>query len=85
MNAVRKEAVLIRDGEVSVAGLPFKKGQHVELLVIAQDPPEPERKRLTAQGLRKSGLVGIWRNRKDLPDSAAFARQLRDNAQKRWG
>ena len=38
---------------------------------------------LTAQDLARSTLVGLWRDRDDIQDSAAYARQLRDQAQRR--
>ena len=38
---------------------------------------------LTGKDMLKSGLVGIWAKRKDIGDSAAFARKLRSQAQSR--
>jgi len=31
--------------------------------------------------LRQSGLIGLWKNRDDIIDSAVYARQLRKQAQ----
>ncbi len=39
--------------------------------------------RLTAGKLLRSGLVGLWEDRKDISDSSAYARQLREQAQTR--
>ncbi|MBM4040143.1 MAG: hypothetical protein FJ290_16685 [Planctomycetes bacterium] len=43
------------------------------------------RRRLTARELLNSGLVGIWKDRQDIPDSQTFARELRERAQRRRG
>jgi hypothetical protein len=44
--------------------------------------PAPKR-RLTARDLLESRLVGMWRERPEARDSAAFARALREKAQRR--
>ena len=33
--------------------------------------------------LRQSGLIGLWKNRFDIIDSAVYARQLREQVQQR--
>ncbi len=38
---------------------------------------------LTVERLRRSGLIGIWRDRSDIQDSSEYARQLREQAQRR--
>jgi hypothetical protein len=80
MAAVRVERVVETDGEVIIKGLPCKKGQRVDVVVFVGS----ERKRGgTARQLLESGLVGIWKDRTDIPDSPTFARELRERAQKR--
>ena len=37
----------------------------------------------TVGDFRKSGLLGLWKDRSDIEDSAVYARQLREEAQKR--
>lgn len=37
----------------------------------------------TVRDLIDSGLVGMWKDRTDIEDSAAFARKLRENALRR--
>jgi hypothetical protein len=37
----------------------------------------------TARQLLQSGLIGIWKDRNDINDSAVYARQLREKAQRR--
>ena len=39
----------------------------------------------TAADLAKSAVVGQWRDRDDLSDTAAFARRMREQAERREG
>ncbi len=84
MEAVRLEQVVVEDGEVVITGLPYKRGQWVEVIVL----PQPQkttvlRSRLTVRQLRQSGLIGLWKDRDDIEDSTVYARRLREQAQKR--
>ena len=83
MEAVQVKQVIIKDGEVLLTGLPFKKGQSVEIIVFPQPTTPLPRVRLTVGRLRQSGLIGLWQNRDDIGDSSAYARQLREQAQQR--
>jgi hypothetical protein len=83
MEAVQVKQVITKDGEVLLTGLPFKKGQSVEILVFLQPTIPPPRARLTVGHLRQSGLIGLWQDRDDIGDSSAYARQLREQAQQR--
>jgi hypothetical protein len=56
-------------------------GDYLDRLVEYEEKLE----RLTARGLIRSGLIGLWKDRKDIGDSADYARQLRQQAQKRRG
>lgn len=85
MEAVRVHQVVEKDGEILVTGLPCKKGQQVEMIVLIEPVAIPERPRLTARQLRHFGLIGLWKDREDITDSAAYARQLRERAQRRQG
>ena len=40
----------------------------------------PARRPLTAHQLRQSDLIGLWKDRADIQDSAAYVRQLREQA-----
>ena len=75
MEAVQRQQVIVRDGEVVVTGLPYKKGETVQIIVLGQPDASPSR--LTVGRLRQSGLIGMWRDRTDISDSSAYARQLR--------
>jgi hypothetical protein len=85
MEAVQVRQVLLQDGEILVTGLPYKKGQPVEIIVFPQSATLPPRARLTVGRLRRSGLIGMWQDRDDIDDSSAYARQLREQAQQRGG
>lgn len=83
MEAVQIRQVIEKDGEVLITGLPYKKGQVVEIIVFPQPTTLPPRDRLTVGHLRRSGLIGMWQDRDDIGDSSAYARQLREQAQRR--
>ena len=85
MEAVRVQQVIAKDGEVIVRDMPYKKGQLVEIIILSQPSASIPQSRLTARQLRQSGLIGLWKERGDIQDSAAYARRLREQAQKRGG
>ncbi|OAD24010.1 hypothetical protein THIOM_000145 [Candidatus Thiomargarita nelsonii] len=67
----------------------FFSGSHAEagepekMSFGVQDLSWTSRTRLTVRQLRQSGLIGLWKNRDDIIDSAVYARQLREQAQQR--
>jgi len=81
METIRLHRVIEKDGELSITGLPFNKGAELEITVQQANPTA--RQPLTARRLLESGLVGLWKDRTDIDDSAAFARRLREQAQNR--
>ena len=83
MEAIRIEQVVKEDGKVVITGLPYEKGQVVEVIMFPQAPSPEPRRRLTVRQLKQSGIIGLWKDRTDIEDSSAYARQLRDQAQKR--
>ncbi|MEA3340141.1 MAG: hypothetical protein U9R15_09260 [Chloroflexota bacterium] len=83
MEAMRVQQVIAEDGEVVITDLPYKKGQAVEIILLLQPTRIAPRSRLTVQQLRQSGLIGLWKDRNDIRDSAVYARRLRERAQKR--
>lgn len=83
MEAIQLRKVVEKDGEIRVTGLPCKKGQRVELILLIEPSTKAKLLPLTAHRLFRSGLIGLWRERKDLGESAVYARQLREQAQKR--
>ena len=83
MEAVRVQQVVVKDGEVLVRGIPYKKGQLVDIIVLSQPPKTMPRSHLTVRQLRQSGLTGLWKERDDIQYSSAYARRLRTNSKTR--
>ena len=83
MEAIRVQQVVAEDGEVVITDLPYKKGQAVEIILLLQPTKIAPRSRLTVGQLRESGLIGLWKDREDIEDRSVYARQLREQAQKR--
>jgi len=83
MAALRIEKIVEKDGEIVLTGLPFAKGQHVELTVTTEPrcPAVPQTSKASA--LLRSKLIGLWKDRTDIPDSTELAHKLRDEAQRR--
>jgi len=84
MEAIRLHKVVEKDGEILLTGLPCKKGQRVEMILLIEPSIMPGR-HLTARQLLHSELIGLWKDREDIKNSASYARQLREQAQRRRG
>lgn len=54
-----------------------------EVIVVVVQPVPGEARVLTSRKLAESELVGLWADREDIEDSAAYARHLREQAQRR--
>lgn len=81
MKTLRMKQEIKNDGEIHVTGLPCKKGDNVELiLLIENDSGKPP---LTARKLLNSEIIGMWSDRSDIIDSSEYARRLREMAEKR--
>ena len=85
MEIIRREEVIVKDGQIRLAGLPYKRGDRVEVIVLPREPQAGPHERLTAGQLRRSGLIGLWQDRTDIKDSSIYARRLREQAQQRGG
>jgi hypothetical protein len=83
MEAIRVEQVVTEDGKVVITGLPYEKGQVLEVIMFPQPKSPTSRGCLTVRQLRQSGIIGLWKDRTDIEDSSVYARQLRERAQKR--
>ena len=81
MEAIRREEVIVKDGQIHLTGLPYRRGDRVEIIVLPQADKTRTHIRLTVRQLRQSGLIGLWRDRSDIEDSSAYARRLREQAQ----
>ncbi len=83
MEAVRIQKIVENDGEVVVKGIPYKKGQHIEIIIFPQKKEAEDEAHFTVGDLKNSGLLGLWRDRNEIKDSSAYARHLRESSQKR--
>lgn len=85
MQTIRVQQTVKKSGELIITNLPVEKGQQVEILLVFTSSERPKRPRLTARQLLNSELIGLWKERTDISDSAMYARQLREQAQRRPG
>ncbi len=83
MEAIRLQQTIQKKGELTLRNLPVEKGQQVEVLLLLMPTETDTRPRLTARQLLQSELVGLWQDRKEITDSALYARQLREQVQRR--
>jgi len=83
MQALRTHKIVEKDGELYLTGLPCKKGQRVETIVLVETEKELDKPWLTARHLLNSGLIGLWKDRTDISDSLNYARYLRQEAEYR--
>jgi len=83
MEAMRIKKILQKNGELVLTGLPYRKGQKVELIVLSGYSEEPQPRGIPASELLNSGLVGVWKDREDIGDSSEFARKLRARVERR--
>ncbi len=82
MEAIRKRATVREDGKVTVRGLPYRKGDRVEVIVLKTETAG-KATGMTARELLDSGIAGLWADRDDITDSSEFARTLREKAERR--
>lgn len=75
--------MITKDGEILVTGLPWRKGDSVDVIVLPRPATPSPGERLTVGAFLRSGLVGLWQDRDDIADPQAFARRLREQAQNR--
>ena len=80
MQAIRLHKKIDKNGMVSISGLPYNSGDNVEIIVLRDESEMQKPKHLS---LLDTGIIGMWKDRTDIGDSPAFARQLRDKAQSR--
>lgn len=78
MESIERHTTVTKDGEVVLTGLPFKKGETVDVTLSRAEPDSA--RAMTVGALLDSGLIGMWRDRADIEDSSAFSRRLRETA-----
>ena len=82
---VHFKKVMQKDGELYADGLPYKKGEIINVVLLNESNKETNNKKyLTANDLLNSNLIGLWKNRKDITNSKNFARKLRNKSQRRY-
>jgi len=84
MTAIREEQVLAALRELETT----RWEEVLDFIGYLRQRGKPKTQRagaetLTAHALATSGLVGLWADRTDLPDSPEYARQLRRQAEQR--
>ena len=80
MEARKIQQIVEQDGEVTVRGLPCKRGQRVEMIVLLDSETAEGQRLPTMRDLLGSGLAGMWADRTDIADSADFVCCLRERA-----
>nr|MBO2491412.1 hypothetical protein [Rhodothermus marinus] len=80
---IRRETIVVRDGQLRLTDLPYKRGDRVEVIILPQERKARSSAKLTAGQFLRSGLIGLWKDRSDIEDSSVYARKLRSQAQQR--
>jgi hypothetical protein len=86
--AIRKTTRVKPGGIVEISDESLEPGSSAEVIVFVEQSIGSETDaagEMTAADLLVSGLVGLWADRTDLADSAALARDLRREAERRHG
>ena len=85
ITAFKRKVTVKSGGLVSLRSNKLKPGTKAELIVLVEPVENSVERSMTGSDLLKSGLVGMWAERKDIGDSLEFARELRKEAEKRSG
>ncbi len=83
ITAFKQKIIIKSGGLVSLRSRKLKAGTKAEVIVLVEPTETTAEKFMTGADLLKSGLVGMWAERKDIGESLEFARQLRQKAEKR--
>ncbi len=83
ITAFRQKVTVRRGGVINLRSQKLKTGATAEVIVLVESEAQDDAQRMTAADLLKSGMVGMWADRKDIGDSLEFARSLRKRAEKR--
>jgi hypothetical protein len=83
VNRIVVKARASNDGSVRVELPAGSADPNTDLQVTVETMAPSAKRMLLACDLVQSGLVGIWAGRDDIGDSRAFARRLREEAQRR--
>ncbi len=83
MEALKLNKKLKKDGEILLRDIPFHKGEEVEIIILSTSDKKDAGEISSAHKLAQSSIVGIWKERDDINDSAEYARSLRKRAETR--
>lgn len=83
MEAIERDQVITKDGELVVSGLPFKTGETIHVILRARKCKDPTRSGIGIRELKNSKIIGMWKDRTDIGDSTGYARKLRREAANR--
>jgi len=78
MEAIRREEAITKDGQIHITGLPYRRGDVVEIIILPHVGKAEVQPRLTVRQLRQSGLIGLWKDRNDVEDSSIYAQQRQE-------
>lgn len=81
ITAFRQKVTVRRGGVINLRSQKLKPGATAEVIVLVESEAQDSAQRMTAADLLKSGMVGMWADRKDIGDSLEFARSLRRQAE----
>lgn len=74
---------LDKGSETPIPGTLIHPGQPASIAGQTQPTNSAPIARLTIGDIRRSGLLGMWRDRTDISDSSIYARELRQQAEQR--
>jgi len=83
ITALKQKVTIKSGGLISLRSSKLKAGTKAEVIVLIEPAKTTVKKSMTGADLLKSGLVGMWMDRKNISDSLEFARELREKAEKR--
>jgi hypothetical protein len=83
ITAFKQQVTIKSGGVVSLRSRKLKAGKKAEVIVLMEPAETITEESMTGADLLKSGLVGMWAERKDIGDSLKFARELRKKAEAR--
>ena len=79
---IKQKATVGKNGKIELPTTELPEGTIVEVIVLSS-PLSVKKKILTARELLDSSVIGLWEKRDDIADSLVYARQLREQSQRR--
>ncbi|MBE9056748.1 hypothetical protein [Sphaerospermopsis sp. LEGE 08334] len=82
ITGIKQKATVGKNGKIELPITELPEGTIVEVIVLSS-PLLSKKKVLTARELLDSSVIGLWEERDDITDSLVYARQLREQSQRR--